>query len=180
MRNILICCLILISCKKNIQENPSGKAIFYKIGQVNANSEYFTEIKVLKESNNVQNNCNCITFVSSTDNDEIVTWYDCYDRLQQHTMADYETYSTCGYNPFVLSDKVTITISDSCCNILPLYITYFDVRYNSKNEKELTWVSENEESTSCYNVYKSTNTKDWLKLTTILKSRNYYKYIDAQ
>ena len=182
MRNILICCLILISCKKNIKEIPSGNEAFYKIGQVNDNSEYFTTIKVLKESNNVQNNiCNCITFVNGTDNNDVVTWYDCSsDRLQQHTMIDYETYSTCGYSPSVLSDKVTINISDSCCNILPLYITYFDVRYNAKNEKELTWVSENEENTSCYNVYKSTNAKDWEKLTTIVKSRNYYKYIDTQ
>lgn len=176
---IILCIIVLFSCLK-IKEISSlnENSIFYKIGQVNNdNSEFFTTIKVLKETNDIVNNCNCITFTNSTNNNDIVTWYDCSNRLQQHTMADYEIYSTCGNNPHTLSDKVLVSISDTCCGILPLYITYFDVHYN-KNEKEVSWSCENEENIVSYNVYKSTNAKDWQKLITIPKSKGNYKYID--
>ena len=176
---IILCIVVLFSCLKIKQISSYDEDLFYKIGQLNKdNSEYFTTIKVLKESNDIVNNCNCIIFTNSTNNNDIVTWYDCSDRLQQHTMADYEIFTTCGNNPNTTSDKITINITDTCCGILPLNITYFDIRYNKDNQKEISWSSENEENIISYNVYKSTNAKDWQKIKTISKSKGNYIYID--
>jgi len=61
--------------------------------------------------------CKCTTFTCLNAGGDIVSWFDCYGKYNEHTMGPYETFSTCALNATSPTSNVIITIGTEGCII---------------------------------------------------------------
>jgi hypothetical protein len=170
------------SCEKtNIETTQTILPNYYKIGVMSKDGsiEYSPIKRTNQTTTKIESNCNCLNFQNITSDSSIVYWIDCSGRPRQHIMTQYEYFTNCGNTPRVTSDKILITSSDSCCNVLPIKFKEFCITFIG-NKTKLLWVIENEDVVSHYLVFKSHNLVDWNNIKSIPKSNGngIYEFID--